>query len=70
MTAGPLTRQQLDDAVNVPGGRTNSTANMLKQCNFELAAQAVDFQGEVFVSPKTWKLYFVISVDTLMIDSK
>lgn len=75
LTCGPISREQLDGAVNVPSAvsqqsKQNPGNKYLKNCSFDLAAQAVDFQGDVFISPTTWKLYFVISVDTLMIDSK
>ena len=62
-------------AVNIPGGvslqaRKDPRHRYLKHCDFELVAMAIDFQGEVFISPQTWKLYFAISVESLMIDSK
>mmetsp|Transcript_816 Transcript_816/g.1370 ORF Transcript_816/g.1370 Transcript_816/m.1370 type:complete len:992 (-) Transcript_816:209-3184(-) len=73
LTCGPISKEKFEETVNSSKVSTRKdpvSGAFLKRCDFELVAQAVDFEGEVYISPATWKLYFVISVDTLMIDSK
>jgi hypothetical protein len=40
--------------------------NYLRKCDFELAPQSMQYEGDVYISAANWKLFFVISVTDLM----
>jgi hypothetical protein len=42
----------------------------LKKVDFELLTNSIDLAGELYISPFTWRLSYVISVETLMVEAK
>jgi hypothetical protein len=52
------------------GGGGAGAGGLLRKVEFELIAHSIDLHGELYMSPLTWRLHYVLSIDTLMIESK
>lgn len=66
LTCGPLSKDDFEEATRFSHVLKFGSDKYLKKCTFELVPQAMQFEGEVFISAVSLKLFFVISVTDLM----
>ncbi len=69
LACGPLSREQYDQTVS---RQDLKSSNSLKKCNFSLSISDEEsgtyFNGDVYVSPITKRLFLAVSVTDIMID--